>query len=221
MKLSKLAAVCGAVMALSVATVTPASATIVVSDAITATTNGFEIDFWGINVTSAGTLTIDMRSEYGPIDLNGDGFAQFFDTFITLARDDGNLTQDDIIIQNDDNGGVIDGSIHHYDSFFNVFVNPGSYIFIVANCCDGGGYDILNGRQYEGNDVTNWYVSGGAYGDGSTERGYQITAYGSATYTIAGLLNVGAAAPVPAPGAIAILGLGLLGLGAVRRRRNA
>ncbi len=218
MKFSKLAATFGAMMAMSFAA--PASATVVVSDAITATTSGFDLDFWGINVTSAGNLTIDMRSEYGPIDINGDGFAQFFDIFITLARDDGNLTADDIIIQSDDHGGVIDGSIHGYDSFFDVFVNPGSYIFIVANCCDFGGGDILDGNQYGGQDVTGYYVSGGAYGDGSTERGYQITAYGSATYTIAGLLNVGAA-PVPAPGAIALLGFGLLGLGAVRRRRKA
>lgn len=207
-------AVAGVVLGALAALASPASADVVVHDSLTFTNNGILVDFWSLDVTQAGTVSLDMRSEHGGIDLNNDGFSSFFDIFITIARNDGSLTQDDVLFQSDDHGGVIDGSTHNYDSYLSQFLDVGSYIFMVANCCDYGAYDILDGTQYEGSDQTNAYNGWSTHT--TAERGYQITGYGDATFTLAGLTNVNTA--VPAPGALALLGFGLLGIGGLRRK---
>jgi len=209
--------VAGVVLGAMAAFASPASADIIVHDSVTFTTSGVLVDFWSLNVSQAGTVSLDMRSEHGGIDLNGDGFSSFFDIFITIARDDGSLTQDDVLFQSDDHGGVIDGSTHNYDSFLSQYLNVGNYIFMVANCCDFGANTILDGIQNEGSDYTNSYAGWSTHN--SAERGYQITGYGDATFTLAGLTNV--ATGVPAPGALALLGLGLLGIGGLRRKLKA
>lgn len=148
-------------------------------------------------------------------DLNGDGLHNFFDTEIHLFRDDGDLGADDLIDSNGDSefphqddharhvhGGHQDGSVFEFDSFLRLQLDPGDYVLKV------GAFLLSVDDALDGlNDTSPFNV--GHYPlrwDPMLEE-LVPAEFGSYRATIR---------LVPAPGAAA---LGLVALGAVRRRR--
>lgn len=108
---------------------------------------GAPIDYW-IFSTAGGEVTIDLLSwETSPFgtdleyqfanyrEVNGDGEASFFDTFISLSTVGGSL-----VAENDDDltfsDGFTDGSIFHYDSYLKIILDPGAYILSVSSFND-------------------------------------------------------------------------------------
>ncbi len=182
------------------------------------------IDFWGFS-TSGGNVVMDLLSwEVGYLsnaitDVNNDGEIAFFDTQIYLLRDDGVLDQDDLIDRNDDASTTLstDGSIHFFDSYISSSLTSGDY-FLAVGAFGLSMNEVLSGVN---NDDTYPVSCSGAIGEAcvpqtpSDHGDYQITWSGDVEITS----NPGSVASVPEPGTIALLGLGLLGLGISRKRK--
>lgn len=158
------------------------------------------------DVTAGTTVFFDsLVWEATGVDLNGDGYLTGFDAQLSLF--DG-VTR---IAYNDDSWSTYgDGSVHHYDSTI-------SWTF-----ADAGTYLITLGQLYhhESQALQGYMADVGFYdyqGNDDSFGAWQLTM----TVTDGVLSNLfevnGAAVPVPAT--LGLLGLGLLAVGASRRRR--
>ena len=155
------------------------------------------VDFVEFTQNTDGTTSFDM--------LSSEAFPTFFDTMIWLFA--GTPSVPNLITENDDWGGVTDGSTSSLDSFLSVFLTAGSYTLAVGMCCDFGATDIVDGTQ------TYTYFYDQTYAP-STSGDYQLTITGDVT-----LASVPEPAPVPEPATLALLGLGLAGMAARRRKK--
>jgi PEP-CTERM motif len=188
---------------------------------------GSTIDHWGFTVNSAGSVTFDMLSwEYDftttgqYVDVNGDGEIAFLDTYVMLFQDDGSLDTGDYLTTNDDSGsGFGDGTIYALDSYLSTNLAVGNYIFTVGAYW----YDTNDAVSGINNSAT-YYPEGGmpigtaGYDpNADIDHGdYQITWSGDVTITS----DPGTAVdPVPEPGTMVLLGIGLIGLAGMGRRR--
>ncbi|MBF9035111.1 VPLPA-CTERM sorting domain-containing protein [Rhodobacterales bacterium HKCCE2091] len=179
------AALAGVAAAVISAT-TAGAATLTYTDLVQNT----EIDDYYFTVTAAGTVIIDVRETYF-----GDPIFPYvgnFDSEINLFRDDGNLTLDDFI-ENDDDGGL------------------GLESRIVRTLA-AGSYLLRVGTHNFGNVFGTDAVIIGATNTGG-HHGY--TDY---TLTISGsVIETPSAVPLPAAGFLLAGGVG--GLAVMRRRR--
>ena len=131
-----------------------------------------EIDFYSFNVTALGTVTFT-------VDAQGIGFmGSDLDSFLVLAVDDGDRSEDDVIATNDDGGPG-------FDSFLSIVLDVGSYLVGVSSCC------ISPSEFVAGENLS--------IGFNDTNPVYQLT--------IDGNVSTAAAVPAPASLALVSIGL--------------
>lgn len=200
-------------LGLMLATVASASAALVVEGEIPDPT---AVDFIYFTVESTQVVTIDIlsREEIGwhtaagneLIDLNGDGEITLLDTFIHLFPNLATLTPADVIASNDDAGlllGTADGSTSPHDSFLELTLNAGDYALAL------GAYDL----SVE-NAILGVNPEGIMFGD------YRVTITGAIAYVEPIIDDPNDDPVIPEPATVALIGLGLTGLAAFRRRRT-
>ena len=142
-------------------------------------------------ITSTGTDSVSYT--YFTQDAAGttslETFTDYFDSVLYLFSDDGSLDTSDIIASNDDGG--TSSAYAYYNSYLSLLLNAGNYVVAVSDF------------SFTGSEA----VSG-------VNSGYNAS--GSYDLTITSTANVSTS--VPEPSTMILLGLGLLGLGAARRR---
>lgn len=146
-----------------------------------------------------------------------------FDPILTITDSDG------VILDSQDDGGnagstLVNGvSFDHgvWDSYYTVALGAGDYRAIVAQFdnfpVDGVGGNVSSGFERDGEPN---FTFAGNFG-GATQplfNGVWDTNDPRTSFWRFHLLNVTTASIVPAPGALALFGLGIVALGAVRRR---
>lgn len=157
---------------------------------------GNSVDHIYFTVNSGGSISFNM--------LSYDAFSNYFDTYIYLFSDDGDIGADDLLAQNDDSGDAgnfSDGSTTTLDSFLTMLLSPGSYMLAIDSCC----------HAYELENIIDGFNTHGA--------GHMVGPdnYGSYQLTITG--DVSLTHDVPAPAALALMALGLFGVRSLRRKQ--
>lgn len=146
------------------------------------------IDLWYFNASSDTQAIFDIMAwEYFDQDLNNDGENTVFDSMIWLFKDDGQITEDDILYINDDGGIGNDGSISLVDSYLDVFLTAGNYVLMVGSSwnTDFSNIDINNKEQYasqfgfQDSSGTYWWIT-----NGQGHADYQLTFSGVTLNTV-------------------------------------
>lgn len=204
--------------------------------------NGSTIDYWFFSVGTSGLVTIDTLSwetswDTGPwdpagvetaTDVNGDGEIAFVDTSMILFSDDGTLDAADYIAESHDSGDwyydPISDSwwITDFDAIIEASLSVGDYILAISSYyldLDEAVEGIVNNDFDFG--VTGPYTCEGDDG----ELCGNVLEIGAGDYQISWDGDVKVAyvestsTKVPEPSTLALFALGVLGLGAWRRRR--
>ena len=125
------------------------------------------------------------------VDAQGIGYmGSDLDAYVIVATDDGDRTADDIQGRNDDGGPG-------FDSFLSLILNAGNYIVGVSSCCISDS-EFVSGEN-----------SSIAFNDSNPV--YRLTIDGDVSSD---------SVAVSEPGTLALLGLGLLIVGRVRRKTS-
>lgn len=170
------------------------------------------VDYWSFNVNTTGTVTIDVLSwerdpdEWDWVDVNGDGEDSFIDSYIRVFKD--SLAAENIYASNDDGGanGRGDGTIRGNDSYLSREFEAGDYIIAISSC----GYPASG--SYPGYFTVDEAV------DGYNQRAIIPYSAGEGDHGDYRITLTGDVSAVPLPAAAWLLGSGLAGLAALKRR---
>ena len=165
------------------------------------------VDYWSFTVGTPGTVTIDVLSwerdpdEWFWVDVNGDGEDSFIDASIHVFK--GSLDAANIYASNDDSTGNFgdDGTIRGNDSYISQEFEAGDYIIAISSC----GYSP-------------WFSVDEAV-DGHNQRAIIPYSEGEGDWGDYRIAVGGDVSAVPVPAAVWLLGSGIAGLAALRRRR--
>lgn len=161
---------------------------------ITGTVDANDIDTFSFSVTTGGLTTFDILARGFNSGVSGQGLS---DSMFRIAADDGSLDAGDFLYVDDDGGLGSDGSTSGLDSFLSVNMTAGDYLFFI------GAFSL---------DINEILTDTFSTPSASNAGDYQLT-YSSN-------VSIGAAA-VAEPSSLALLGLGLFGLGVARTRKSA
>lgn len=177
---------------------------------------GSSIDYWYFTVNSESEVSIDTLSwevdsedrldgddDFAEtFDVNGDGVIAFIDPYIYLFADDGDLSLDDYLDENDDSTETYsDGSIYDYDSYLADTLPAGDYVLAI------GAYDLDEEEVVAGLNDETFYP---ATSDGLEE--FVFIEIPSAPYQItwAGDLTITSGPFIPEPGSAMLLSAGIV-----------
>ena len=168
------------------------------------------VDYWQFTVNTEGTVSIDVLSwERDPddwtwVDVNDDGEQSFIDSSLHVFK--GSLDAGNIYASNDDSfsEGFGDGTVRGNDSYISQQFEAGNYILAMSSCGYPSEYFSID-EAVEGLNqkaIIPYSLGEGDHGD------YRIAVTGDVS-------------AVPLPGALWLLGSGILSLAAIRKKRNS
>lgn len=148
---------------------------------------GSEVDHWTIDVTSAGTFSFDVLA-YG---LNN----EYLDPYVYLFADN---AYGALVGSNDDSGSTFaDGSTTSLDSYLELFLNAGTYVFAIGD----------------------FYLSESAAREGVNPDNAYDTYVGNYSVTVSSNDGSASVTDVPEPSTFALLSLALVGFMARKAKK--